>query len=115
MTTFRDEITAEWTNPFHNREGFDKAASAGQIMGTGKLGNLPLVVITAGIDEWEDGFPEEIAGRLAEDWMAMQRELVTFSDNGTHIIAAESTHSIQDCQPDLVVETIRKLVQNLRR
>ena len=114
LTTFRNEITAEWTDPFHNREVFDKAASAAQVVNSGPFGNLPLVVITAGIDEWEDGFPPEIASRLADDWMEMQRELAGLSDSGTHLIAAESTHAIQDCQPELVVEVIRKLVETLR-
>jgi pimeloyl-ACP methyl ester carboxylesterase len=114
LSAFRTAITAEWIDPFHNREGFDKAASAAQIAGTGRLGDLPLIVITAGIDEWEDGFPSQIASRLAEDWMEMQRELASLSDNGTHLIAAESTHAIQDCQPELVVEVIRKLVETLR-
>jgi hypothetical protein len=84
------------------------------VVNSGPFGNLPLVVITAGIDEWEDGFPPEIASRLADDWMEMQRELAGLSDSGTHLIAAESTHAIQDCQPELVVEVIRKLVETLR-
>src|SRR5215212_1537306 len=114
LRAFRRAITAEWMNPFHNREGFDKAASAAQITATGQLADLPLIVITAGKDESEDGFPPEIASRLAEDWLAMQRELVGLSSNGTHLIAVESTHAIQDCQPELVVEVIRKLVEKLR-
>lgn len=105
---------AEWTDPSSNREGFDRAASAAQILAIGHLGDLPLVVITAGKDEWEEGFPTEIAARLAEDWMHTQQELVRFSSSGTHIIASESSHAIQDCQPELVIDVIRKLVEKMR-
>jgi pimeloyl-ACP methyl ester carboxylesterase len=114
LTAFRNTITAEWTDPFSNREGFDRAASAAQVQATGHFGHLPLVVITAGIDEWEEGFPSEIAQGLADDWMRMQQELVALSSNGTQIIATESSHAIQECQPDLVIDVIGKLVGNLR-
>jgi len=112
LTTARDTLKAEWTDPFRNSEGMDIAASAAQVRTTGHLGQLPLVVITAGIDEWEEGFPPEIARALEANWLAMQKELAALSDNSTHIIATESDHSIQDCQPELVVNVIRQLVQD---
>lgn len=112
LTTFRNTITAEWSNPFSNCEGFDIAASAAQVLASGHLGNLPLVVITAGKDEWEEGFPPEIARALEQDWMHMQQELLGLSTNSTHIIASESTHAIQECQPDLVIDVIHQLVGN---
>jgi pimeloyl-ACP methyl ester carboxylesterase len=115
VTASRDRLRAEWTDPFSNAEGFDRAASAAQVQSTGHLGDLPVVVITAGKDEWEEGFPAEIARALEEDWMDMQRELVGLSRNSTHIIATESTHAIQDCQPELVIEVIGKLVHELRK
>jgi hypothetical protein len=42
--------------------------------------------------------------------MRAQRELAALSSRSTHMIATHSTHSIQDCQPDLVVDVIRDLV-----
>jgi pimeloyl-ACP methyl ester carboxylesterase len=114
LTACRNTLTAEWTDPFSNDEGFDRATSAAQVLAGGHLGDLPLVVITAGIDEWEEGFPVELARILAEDWMRMQQELVACSNNSTHIIATKSDHSIQDCQPELVTDVIRNLVEKLR-
>jgi hypothetical protein len=107
-------LIAEWDDPFSNREGFDRAASAAQMKTTGHLGELPLAVITAGKDEWEEGFPPAIAHDLAEDWMRMQKELLALSNRSTQILAMESTHAIQDCQPDLVVDVIRNLLGELR-
>jgi hypothetical protein len=109
----RNLLMAEWTDPFSNCEGFDKAASAAQVSPAGPFGQLPLVVITAGIDEWDTGFPAELARVLEADWMGMQQELVALSTNSTHIIAAESTHDIQDCQPELVIDVIRQLVRTV--
>jgi len=114
LTTCRNTLTAEWTDPFSNREGFDRAASAAQVLAGRHFGHLPLVIITAGIDEWEEGFPTEIARALEENWMRLQQEAVALSSNSTHIIATESTHSIQDCQPELVTNIIRNLVEHLR-
>ena len=111
ITTYRHNLTTEWTDPFSNRESIDRAKSAGQIPAVAHFGDLPLVVITAGIDKWEEGFPAELARNIAKDWIRKQQELLTLSNNSTHIIATRSTHSIQDCQPKLVVEAIHDLVE----
>lgn len=110
LTQARNSCTAEWNDPFYNAEGIDIAASAAQVRATGHLGALPLVVITAGQDEWAEGFPPALAQASAANWLAMQKELVALSHNGQHLIATESDHSIQDCQPELVVAVIRQLV-----
>lgn len=114
LTRARNTCIAEWSAPFYNSEGIDIAASAAQVRATGHLGQLPLAVITAGKEEWEEGFPPEIAHASAANWLAMQQELVALSDKSTHIIATESDHSIQDCQPELVIAVIRQLVEDLR-
>jgi pimeloyl-ACP methyl ester carboxylesterase len=114
LTTCRDTLSAEWTDAYSNSEGFDRATSAAQVLGSGHLGDMPLVVVTAGIDEWEQGFPAEIACGLEQSWMRLQQELVALSTNSMHIIATESTHDIQECQPELVVDIIHKLVQDIR-
>lgn len=115
ITKARETLTAEWRDPLHNEEGIDIAASAAQVRATGHFGALPLVVITAGLDEWEDGFPPDVARASAANWVTMQKELAALSHNSTHIIATESDHSIQDCQPELVVNVIRQMVQELRK
>ncbi len=68
LTQARATLTAEWTDPLSNEEGIDIAASAAQVRSTGHFGTLPLVVITAGLDEWEEGFPPEIARSSAANW-----------------------------------------------
>jgi hypothetical protein len=43
----------------------------------------------------------------------LAKDLAVISNNSKHIIATESDHSIQDCQPELVVVVVRQLVQEL--
>jgi len=114
LTNLRNTLRAEWNDPSGDAEGFDRAASAAQVQAITHFGHLPLVVMTAGIDEWEEGFPSDIARELESDWMHKQQELAARSTNSTHIIATESTHAIQECQPDLVIDVIRTLVGDLR-
>jgi hypothetical protein len=114
LTAERNASIAQWTDPLSNSEGIDVAASAAQVRATGHFGQLPLVVITAAKNEWREGLPPDIARALEQDWLAMQTELAALSHNSTHIIATESDHAIQDCQPELVVNIIRQLVQEAR-
>ena len=114
LTRMRAELEAEQIDPFYNSEGIDLTASGAQVLASGRLGALPLVVMTAGLDEWEEGFAPELAQAQEEDWLAMQKEWAALSDNSTHIIATESDHVIQECQPELVVGVIRRLVEALR-
>lgn len=114
LSEFRKQALLEWQDPFSNSEGIDWQASAAQMREVVHLGDLPLIVITAGIDEWDEGFPAEVMRALEDDWMQEQRALLALSRNGRQIIASESNHSIQDCQPELVVDVIRTLIEQAR-
>ncbi|MFZ5879071.1 MAG: alpha/beta fold hydrolase [Chloroflexota bacterium] len=57
------------------------------------LGDLPLVVITAGIG-------------IQDRWQSLQDELAALSTNSTHIIAENSPHYIQFYQPELVIDAV---------
>jgi pimeloyl-ACP methyl ester carboxylesterase len=57
------------------------------------LGDLPLVVITAGI-------------RIQDRWQGLQDELAALSTNSTHIIAENSPHYVQFYQPELVIYAV---------
>ncbi len=114
LAAFRRTITAQWDDPAANGEGLDIAASAAQVRAAGTLGDIPLVVITAGIDTWEAGFPADVAAALEEDWQMLQRDLAALSARSRHVIATESDHSIQDGQSELAIAEIRQLVDLVR-
>ena len=67
----------------------------------------PLVIIMHGLRIMPDGV---VGDAMEQDWMRLQRELASHYRNGTVITAPQSAHAIPLDQPDLVVETIRRLL-----
>jgi pimeloyl-ACP methyl ester carboxylesterase len=96
-------------------EGIDWPTSMAEGRAVRSLGALPLVVLTAVQTGWPTTWPPELVAQLDQDGMAMQRELVSLSTNGRHIVAADSGHYMQYDQPQLIVDTIRELVARLRQ
>jgi pimeloyl-ACP methyl ester carboxylesterase len=70
--------------------------------------NIPLVVLT------------RTAPRAAEPdprlnvWQELQRELATRSPQAEHIVAAKSGHYIQNDDPSLVIDAIRRVVAKMK-
>ena len=75
------------------------------------LGSIPLMVLTAGLDEWEEGFPEEIAQKYDQLWLEVQREYAALSTRSTHIIVEDSDHVIHNHKPQLVIQKIIELAE----
>jgi pimeloyl-ACP methyl ester carboxylesterase len=69
----------------------------------GSLGSLPVIVITHG-----QPFPEPFAV-LETNWSEGQARLAAVSANSTLIVAKNSNHMIQQDEPALVVEAIRRM------
>jgi pimeloyl-ACP methyl ester carboxylesterase len=69
----------------------------------GSLGSLPLIVMSHGI-----AFPGPFAV-LEKNWSEGQRRLVALSSQAELIVANNSNHMIQQDEPGLVVEAIRKM------
>ena len=92
----------------------DFEASAMQVRTLGQdLGNLPLMVLTAGRSEWPDCFPPEVHQQLDQAWLDMQKDLAGLSTNSTHQVAEESGHSFAE-QPGMVIDAIQRVVQAVR-
>jgi pimeloyl-ACP methyl ester carboxylesterase len=86
------------------------------------LGDLPLIVLSAGITADEEyaqmggaksGVSREVYAKVFEANQEMQKELAGFSTQGKQVIATESGHMIHYNQPDLVIDAIRTLVEQL--
>ena len=105
-----------WNNPHGNVESMDFVASAAQARAVTSLHDIPLVVLSANIQELDQlGIPASLAQSLADDSNAMQNELAELSSNSTHIIAEKSRHYIQFDQPTLVIDAILKVVDLARK
>lgn len=82
----------------------------------GFLGQKPLVVITAG-KKLADGVgqKQEALVRKDRERAKLQQDLVTKSVNGKQVFAEMAGHNIAYDQPEVVVEIVREMVNELRR
>jgi pimeloyl-ACP methyl ester carboxylesterase len=67
------------------------------------LGDLPLIVLTAGRTEYSER-------RLEDDRRNSHVALAALSRNGKHVIVDNSGHHIHIEQPDIVIQSIRELL-----
>jgi pimeloyl-ACP methyl ester carboxylesterase len=85
----------------------------------GNLGDLPLIVLSAGATF--DQMPEAVVTAIGRDVLAqviqvsqeLQQELVSLSTQGKQVIAEKSGHYIQWDQPDLVIDAIREVADQV--
>lgn len=75
------------------------------------LRDMPLAVVTAGSDD-NPAFRRE---GVREVWFKLQEELAALSTNSKHVVAEKSTHYIQEDEPELVIDAIRWVVEEVRR
>ena len=104
---------------FHNaREGVAElkavSESAAQAATAGSLGDMPLAVLSEDPDKPQPDLPEDLIKPASDAWQQMQDELARLSTRGTHVIAKNSGHFIQLDPPDIVVEAVRKVVDQAR-
>ena len=93
---------------------FDQSADEVRSI-SGELGNLPLVVLTAGRSDWPDCFPPQVIQELDQAWLNMQEELKRLSSNSVQILAKESGHAFDDpAGMQAVIESIRRVIEAVR-
>ncbi len=76
-------------------------ASGAQAAAVTTFGDLPLIVLTAGLND-NPGWPE---------W---QSELLQLSSNSRQLIAENSTHTVQIDEPQVVVDAILEMIEQVR-
>lgn len=116
LTHFRKLLWQETYEPLstNEEEGLDFPTSIQEMHAAWDLGDIPLIVLTAGRDEWEPGFPDDVAARYEQLWLDLQKELAARSTSSTHIIVEESGHCIHVDVPQAVVSAVRRLLQQAR-
>lgn len=88
--------------------------SAAKAAETGSLGDLPLAVLSHDPHKPSAELPADLAKTTNEAWEKMQEELAHLSTRGTQTIANNSAHYIQIDRPDVVVESVRNVVDQAR-
>jgi pimeloyl-ACP methyl ester carboxylesterase len=82
--------------------------SGRQVMMAPPLRPIPLIVLSQGKNEITGAAP------MAVLWPELQRELTRQSPKGRQIIAEGSGHFIQKDKPELVIEVIKRLLEEVR-
>jgi pimeloyl-ACP methyl ester carboxylesterase len=93
-----------------NGEGLDIRASAAEVVGGGRLPDVPLVVISA-VDGHCDVRP--CAG-LEAAWTRLQVEMADLAPSGRRVVARGSGHGVPDQRPDLIIEVVTEMLERIR-
>jgi len=97
-----------------NAEMKSFSQSATEAAAVTSLGDIPLVVLSHDPDKPSAELPADLAKTTNEAWEKMQEELAHLSTRGTQSIAKNSSHYIQLDRPELVIDAVRKVVDEVR-
>ncbi len=111
ITRFRNGLTS--TDPLPER--FDWNTSTAQVRAIKSLGDIPLIVVTADPAQRDFGVPDELNQKLAQAFLKAHKEYAALSSNGSLIIAPTALHNVQQAAPQLVVDTILKVLEAARQ
>jgi pimeloyl-ACP methyl ester carboxylesterase len=90
------------------------AISEGQVRAAHWHRDIPLVVLTHGVVSPGDYGIASMAAKGEELRLQMQEALARLSSRSKHIIAGKSGHYIQRDQPQLVIDSVRQVVEATR-
>jgi spermidine synthase len=82
------------------------------------LADIPLIVVSAGkpfmSDDSAEHFytPDQIK-HVNEQWPLLQANLAKKSSRSVHIIAQESGHRIPIDQPEIIVDAVRQMIEQI--
>jgi len=114
LPIYQDAMTRKKTQSafLSELESIDKSAE--QLGKTGKIGNLPLMVLSAG-NSFAAFIPSTkenkvLLENLNKAWMEMQHDLASLSTNSEHLISSNGKHSIATDKPKLVAGSINLLI-----
>jgi pimeloyl-ACP methyl ester carboxylesterase len=100
-----------WREHVAEEGSFEESAEEART--AGPLGSIPLVVLSH--DPEKLYVPTDLAKQMNRQWEEMQGELAQLSTDASRVIAKGSGHYIQFDRPDLVIEAVRKLVEQPRK
>lgn len=89
--------------------------SAAEAATTGPFGDLPLMVLSHDPTVAPRELPPDVAAQTEKDWSQMQQELTHLSARSTQVIAQNSGHYIQSERPELVIQAISSMVEQVRQ
>jgi pimeloyl-ACP methyl ester carboxylesterase len=112
LTELRAGLALGWP-PTDEGEHYDVAADLATVDAVASFGDLPIIVLTAGIQTIRPA-GDPIGDELQAVWFDLHEALTAMSTNGRHDLVPGARHSIQDDRPDAVVDAIRELIDRAR-
>jgi pimeloyl-ACP methyl ester carboxylesterase len=97
-------------------EEIDFNGSVAQVRAANWHSDIPLVVLTRGSASFNpnDYAVPSVAPKFEQIRLELQKELVGRSSRGKQIIAEKSGHYIQHDQPELVIDAIRQVMEEVK-
>ena len=93
-------------------EGVDWTKSSEQVRAIKSLGDIPLTIITAGINRWPCS--PATAELEQQVWLGLHQQYLKLSTNSKQVIAENANHIVMEGQPEIIVQTIRERVDEAR-
>jgi pimeloyl-ACP methyl ester carboxylesterase len=107
LPTMSQEFQQEYNKQFIYEGNYDEfMESLNQVKESKRKLNVPLIVLSAGKKAHYSYESQSL-------WHEMQKEILEISTNGELIIAENSTHYIQNDEPEVVVSAVKRLVDNI--
>lgn len=107
LPTMSQEFQQAYNKQFVYEGNYDEfIESLKQLKESRRMLNVPLIVLSAGK---KSHYSEKSQGL----WNEMQKEIIDISSNGEFVIAENSTHYIQNDEPEVVVSAIKRLIENI--
>jgi pimeloyl-ACP methyl ester carboxylesterase len=108
LAQYRRALCVDWADPTANREGIDNIANSVLMRRCTHLDGLPLVVLSRGRAQAPVGLSPALVTSRERAWRQMQCDLAALSSCSVHLIAARSGHLINQDEPEVVVDGIRR-------
>jgi pimeloyl-ACP methyl ester carboxylesterase len=96
--------------PATKYEAFDMEATSGALAADRWHASIPLVVLTRSAPPPDAAAGAPTPAQSYAVWLDLQRELATRSPRGEHVVATHSGHYIQNDEPALVIDAVRRVV-----
>ena len=99
-------------------EGIHSEPSATIAINPGRnYGSMPLIVLTAGINEGGPDLPPDLKAKVplvAAEWRRANEELATLSSRGVYRLVPDASHDIPGTKPQVVIDAINEVVDAVR-
>lgn len=106
LPTMSQEFQQEYNKQFIYEGNYEEfKESLNQVKDSKRKLNIPLVVISAGKKAHYSAESQSL-------WHEMQKEILEISTNGELVIAENSTHYIQNDEPIVVINAVKRLIEN---